>query len=412
MYEVFSQQAQDLISHGEYQKALQILKTIWKSRKDAHIADQIMYCIIELGYWREGSGWIETFERQYAKDVQLQERINRFKSEKAIASEMNKGDIHSIANETIESIDQISDSKRRNDLINQLIFKAKQANDWDTALDWFNKVDLTALNKKGGDKSISDLQKYYLNAHDIFIAMNDFKSLYEQMKKAVSVYPNYFAFVKAFSLALIQTEKYDEASHYLNEIIDWEKPKWFLVEQLAIVLFRLGEIEESWKLACRSFNTKIDQKYKTDLHLTMMDIAKQLNLNELSGDIGILTILVRTENNIEIPEHLFELLKEADPELTIDKILKRHHDAIQDGIHWGVERFEGVITYYPPNQNFARLRYGNKKSALINKSDLDDDCHYEGARITFIEKKIVDKKTGKESVFGKLGRKLHKLETI
>ena len=264
-----------------------------------------------------------------------------------------------------------------------------------------------------GKKRISERQRYYLSKFDIQSELNDYAPLLEILTNAQEDFPDIKLFQKQYMECLFHLEKYDQILELFKEEMNWHRPNWGLVETASKAHLLKGELDDAWRYACLAFNSHGSQKVKIDLHLLISDIAEKRENIELSNDFKTLTILIRSANKLEITSDLMEHLKTiTDPTITSDIILEKYHDEIQDGIYIGKPRFEGKIIWFPLDKNFAKIEYSKgPKSIIIFKDNIDMDCRYEGAKISFIEDRNFDPKSGEEKEIARAGRRINKLVT-
>jgi hypothetical protein len=410
MYDVFLSEAERLIEKRKYRDALAVLKSIWKNNKTELVATKILYCLRQLRFWREVDSWLITFEQRFPKSEMIKEQASELNYDRTVGETINSDNFTEINKKVDELSESITDNNRLNLLYMQLIKKAKEKKAWDEVQNFIEKIDPSLLDRSRGGKRISDLEKFYLNKIDLFEAINDSIKLEQTCLEAINAFPEHFTFVKRLLILYRATSNLESLSAYLDKHLNFEEPNWFLIEQYAYIQLIEANYEDAWHWVCRAFNTKGDQIHKVDLHLLISDIAEKLEKLDLAKDFKTLSVLVRAENKLAIPADLLKHIKTlTDQSITKEFIVNKYQSEIVDGIYRNEERFDGKIVFYPLDKNFVRIKYQDTKSILAFKQDIDDDCQYESANITFIIRETFDKKNGKKSKLAKLVRRQVKL---
>ena len=410
MYEVFLSEADRLIEKRKYRDALAVLKSLWKNNKTEVVASKILFCLRQLHFWREIDSWVKTFEQRFPKDETIKKQIQEINYDRTTSETISSNDFNEINQKLDELSESIPDKNRLNHLYMQLIKKAKEKKEWDQVENYIEKIDSSLLDSSRGGKRISDLEKYYLNKLDLFEAKNDQVKLEQTCIEAMNTFPEHFSFVKKLLSIYKKENKIDAISEYLDKHLNFEEPNWFLIEQHAFLQYQKENCEDAWHWVCRAFNTKGDQKHKVDLHILIAEIAEKLGKKNIAFDFKTLSALVRAENKLVIPNELLDHIKQVeDKSITKEFIINKYQSAIVDGIYQNEKRFDGKIVFYPLDKNFVRIKYQDSKSILAFKQDIDDDCQYESANITFIIRETYDKKNGKKSKLAKLVRRQVKL---
>ena len=418
MKESFLQKAEILYNKGEYKEALDILFNVWKFEKSEKVGYLIVSSLRHQYHFKSALKWLERVDEQFPNGTMIENERIAVEYETKIKPVLLNGTLEEAVAEIEPILTKISDKEFIKKVIFSVVRKAKDESAWDIADQWLDKIQITSLTKKQregkGKKRISERQRYYLSKYDVYTALNAYDKLADILLLAKEDFPELKVFQKQYQETLFKLERYDDILSIFNKEINWSFPNWGLVETASKAYFLKGELTEAWKLACMAFNSKGSQKVKVDLHLLISDIAEKLGKPEMAANFKTLSVLIRAEYKLEIPEELMEHIKTiTDQSITSTSIIDMYEDDILDGIYAGKPRYEGRIVWFPLDKNFAKIKYsGSDKTIIIFKEELHEDCHYEGAKITFIEDKNIDSKSGEEREIARAGRRKVKLTPV
>lgn len=417
MKDSFLEKAELHYKKREFKEALDTLFTVWRFEKSERVAYLILASQRQMFHYKSAEKWLVKFDEKFPKSKLLETEKVVIQYETKIRPLMQSGSLEDVVSETEAILKSISDKEFIKKIVFSVVRKAKDEKNWQVAGEWLTKLDIKRLSKKqaevSGKKRISERQRYYLSKFDIHSELNDYEPLLDILTRAQEDFPDIKLFQKQYLDTLFHLKRYDQILDLFNTEMNWHRPNWGLVETASNANYLKGDFNEAWRLACLAFNSHGAQKVKVELHLLISKIAEKLGNKSLADDFKTLSILVRSANKLEITSELMEHLKIiTDPTITADIILEKYQDEIQDGIYVGKERHEGKIVWFPMEKNFAKIEYSNGKSIIIFKDNIDIDCRYEGAKISFIVDKNIDPKSGEEKEIARAGRRINKLVSV
>lgn len=412
MKDSFISQSDQLIKKQQYRDALDILFSIWKSTPDADVAERILLCFRKVKRFDQYEKWLSIFKSKFngmpflaaeEKELMLGKKLGD------VLKGESSADVCKSA-EALLALEAFTAEETAN-LHLSVVTRLKQLEAWELAKEWIEKIDPAYLSDKTtGERSTSPKKRYNLSLEDIYIALGDFEKLAELFRANEGALRDSLVSKKRALSAMISAKQFAEAERFCAAEISPEKPNWHFVEQMAKIQLALGNADAAWEHACRAFNTKGGQKHKLELHLILSDIAMARGNAAFAADFKTLTILVRAQEKLAISDELMaHLATVKDQAVTAEQLMALHKAAIVEGVNLGKEKHMGEVVWFPLDKNFARLRYADGKNTIIFKSDLEDDCHYQGAKVDFFLHDTIDPKTGKASQIAKYGTKHFKL---
>lgn len=303
--------ASQLRKSGEYQKALEVYKELWKESKDKFDGSGYLHCLRKLKQYDTALEFVDELKQYSNFDWAKNEMIWTY-IEGKLSIFNDKSDLYK-AIELAERLVKFNPDLLALQKIVFIVVKlASESNKWDIVNIWIGKIDPTNLSdkplfEKGGKQIWSYKALWYNYKIKALVNLQLYDEAISIIDSIKDIFPfqqeKFFQRLKALSLhkkgELLASEKlYAKLCQQSNE--------WWLLYEYSLVVKDIGRVKESLELMYKA--ASLTNRYNGIVNL-ILDIAivnKELKRNEEAEAHFRFYLAIRQKNDWKINSQLFE----------------------------------------------------------------------------------------------------------
>ncbi|SHJ41153.1 hypothetical protein SAMN04488028_10124 [Reichenbachiella agariperforans] len=406
-----SQKANDLRKNGDFKEAKELYLEVWKEGNDKFSAAGLLHCYRKLGEFEQSLEILDEIIEKYSDFnwvkieciwTIIQGKLYR------LPEDEDTNTVITIGNQILELEPEFIALKT---VVFKVLKSAKKNKDWNTILEWIDRIDPVELEDQNEiKKDWTDQELWYYYKVATLNKSGSHEAAYELALSVVDKFPRKKKFFKReIAISKISQDEFKEGEKIYSELIRKPNSDWWLLNEYGEILMKNGKSDEAFAAFCKAAHSIGPLGHKVKLFKKLADIL--IDKNQVQNALAHLILINKVReregwgvsNDIDMiindlsasGEKIDENLNEKELHNMCKEVWK-NNTPDTELVHAKRKNLRGKVNLGDPNKPFCFIATRDKESFFCFKSELPQSVS-NGTLVRFDLKKSFDKKKKKES---------------